>query len=253
MKKRFIILTVLFIAFTTWSCSDDENEAVDNYKTYNEESKDIYISRNAGNKIFKYTNIILADTGAIISDGSLTVDLSDLGSISTKSTNFDIMFFNESAYASETATTGTGTPGIAFGGNVEVYDIGKYSILSSIEEYASTITYDIAKSLPYSSEKEFTFPLPSELRNDNGFLCPRSKVIEFYNSNLIIGTSFQNTSSDVSPEDQTVYFLKINNNNKIRYFIFMVYSFQNGDSNTNIPATDKRYITLKYKLLFEKN
>ena len=28
MKKRFIILTVLFIAFTTWSCSDDENEAV---------------------------------------------------------------------------------------------------------------------------------------------------------------------------------------------------------------------------------
>ena len=73
---------------------------------------------------------------------------------------------------------------------------------------------------------------------------------------MIIGNTFQNTgvnnSGDTTPDYQKVYILKVYDEDilKFNYYAFMLYKFQNGSQQTSDPATDKRCITIKYKLIY---
>ncbi len=164
--------------------------------------------------------------------------LTDTLSTGNTSLGYELYFYNEKVYTSNTQTVSeaVGCPALFLGYGVTGYKTNFTGTAAfdtlSISDVNGTLVSDNAATLP--------LPVGSPYRYDSGRLI-RTYVKSTYYPTFLIGNTFQGLASSAQP----IYVINIGD----YYYAFMVSRFQNGTTTTGIPATDKQYITLKYKML----
>jgi hypothetical protein len=169
-------------------------------------------------------------------------------SVSTDDATLDyqLYFYNEKAFAYDTTTTGTGCPALFLGAGVTGYNTGSagYAAFDNMDTSSIVVTSfnsDAAATLPISSTSAYRF--------SNGKLMSTIKTGYYNTSSFLIGNRFQTIST------KYIYIIKVPSYNDLGdiiatyYYALMVSRFQNGTSQTNVAGTDKRYMTIRYKLL----
>ena len=263
MKKRFTYLAMMLIATACMTSCDKDDKFEEETKTveykYNLVAcQEVFysIQRDGGNNVFKFMKISL-DSAAVQSETS-TISTAAIGFetfVPAADSTFDILYFNEKAIVDSTSGTTSanykGTPGIALGAKTSIMtfeekgDDGfvKACALSSETLISGEYTQESSTALPLSAQRVFYDDVP--------YLGIKSEVTEIYDTQFYIGNVFQNSANDRLPDDQIVYLLKTEHGAKIRFYAFMVYKFQNGTDTSSDPDTDKRYMSIRYKLLME--
>ncbi len=152
---------------------------------------------------------------------------------------YDMYFYNEKAYDSCSATSGTGTPLIVLNSSYVTADsIGVgYSTFDSI-----IYVNQIPSSVIYQSDIScLTMPIDSTYRCDLTATGKLTKnTIAGISSQCVIGNRFQDGTSVSS--DQNVYIVRtIDEDYNMYYYVFMIARFKNTDNTKNM--------TIYYKLL----
>jgi hypothetical protein len=237
----FSLVSVLLVGFNACSNSDMEElstaskSSISTRSTVIGQADSIMFTRDPnGNAIGVFRMY-----GIKLTDDTYTGITS---SLSTNSTllDYQLYFYNEKVSASATDTVGKGCPAIFLGSGITGYKTGYIGITAFNNFNASNIngTFD--------DDDAVTLPLPagSPYRYSSGRLISNYVKNSFYadSTKFLIGNTFQGLDSSVQP----IYVIETNDGTD---YAFMISSFQNGTSQTGNPATDKRYITLKFKKL----
>jgi hypothetical protein len=163
-----------------------------------------------------------------------TVNISG-SSITTSTTSYDMVFFNEKA-STDCSATSTGLPAFILCGYTTgaCVDTGK----------AAYDTLSVHPVVTYTADPVMTLPLTgTTYRCDDLTTLRRTPAQTLYNTGLI-GNRFQNTADDYSDTYQRVYVLKVKHGLYYYYYAFMVQKFKNASS-----GSEAKKMTILYKQL----
>lgn len=234
----FTLLATLLVGFNACS-SDDAAESLTSTSlsqksTVIDQPESLLFLRDPATAIgaFRMYGIKLTDDTYTSLTSSISTDDSSLG--------YDLYFYNEKVYANAD-TAGIGCPVLILGSGVSGYKT-EYTGMDAFTAFTADYIDNSADS---EEDDAVTLPLPTgaPYRYSNAKLIRSYVKDTFYAdaSKFTIGNSFQGLDTTSQP----IYVIYLGTH----AYVVMVSHFKNGDSVTNVPATDQRYMTLTYKML----
>ena len=234
----FTLLAALLVGFN--ACSNDDaaesltSTSLSKKSTVIGQSDSLLFLRDPSTAIgaFRMYGIKLTNDTYTSLTSSISTDNGSLG--------YDLYFYNEKVYANAD-TAGIGCPVLILGSGVSGYKT-EYTGMEAFNNFA---VESIDESVDFQEDYAVTLPLPTgaPYRYSNAKLIRSYVKDTFYAdaTKFTIGNSFQGLDTTSQP----IYVIYQGEYT----YVVMISRFKNGNSVTNVPATDQRYMTLTYKRL----
>ena len=234
----FTLLATLLVGFN--ACSNDDaaesltSASLSQKSTVIDQPESLLFLRDPSTAIgaFRMYGIKLTNDTYTSLTSSISTDDSSLG--------YDLYFYNEKVYANAD-TAGIGCPVLILGSGVSGYKT-EYTGMDAFNNFAVEF---IDESVDFQEDYAVTLPLPTgaPYRYSNAKLIRSYVKDTFYAdaSKFTIGNSFQGLDTTLQP----IYVIYQGEHT----YVVMISRFKNGNSATNVPATDQRYMTLIYRML----